>query len=97
MSTLWAQLTWSHIRLLFSLNIDKINYYIKTTIQQHLSVRNLECRIKNKEYERLPEDTKNKLINQDKTIGIIICRKDNKYVIEYSSDSRILSREYELI
>ena len=36
-------------------------------------------------------------INQDKTIGIIITRKDNKYIIEYSSDERILSREYQLI
>ena len=36
-------------------------------------------------------------INQDKTIGIIICKKDNKYIIEYSSDERILSREYQLI
>ena len=38
-----------------------------------------------------------KKMNQDKTIGIIICKRDNKYVIEYSSDKRILSREYELI
>ena len=36
-------------------------------------------------------------ITQDKTIGLIICKKDNKYIIEYSSDKRILSREYELI
>ena len=36
-------------------------------------------------------------INQDKTIGIIICRKDNKYVIEYCSDDRIIAREYELV
>ena len=36
-------------------------------------------------------------INQDKTIGIIICRKDNKYVIKYCSDDRIISREYELV
>ena len=36
-------------------------------------------------------------INQDKTIGIIITKKDNKYIIEYSSDERILSREYLLI
>jgi len=34
---------------------------------------------------------------QDKTIGIIIVKKDNKYVIEYCSDERIISREYELI
>ena len=36
-------------------------------------------------------------INQDKTIGIIITKKDNEYIIEYSSDERILSREYQLI
>ncbi len=33
-----------------------------------------------------------KNINQDKTIGIIICKKENKYVIEYCSDDRIISR-----
>ncbi len=36
-------------------------------------------------------------INQDKTIGIIICKQDNKYVIRYCSDKRIIAREYELI
>jgi len=39
-------------------------------------------------------DTNLKTINQDKTIGIIICRKDNKFIMEYCSDPRILSREY---
>ena len=39
-------------------------------------------------------DTNLKTINQDKTIGIIICKKDNKFIMEYCSDSRILSREY---
>ena len=33
-------------------------------------------------------------INHDKTIGIIICKRNNKYVIEYCSDKRIISREY---
>ena len=36
-------------------------------------------------------------INQDKTIGIIICKKENKYIIEYCSDNRIIAREYELV
>ena len=36
-------------------------------------------------------------INQDKTIGIIICKKDNKFIMEYCSDSRILAREYQKI
>ena len=35
-----------------------------------------------------------KKINQDKTIGIIICKKDNHFIMEYVSDERILSREY---
>lgn len=35
--------------------------------------------------------------NQDKTIGIIICKKDNEYIIEYCSDKRIISREFELV
>ena len=35
-------------------------------------------------------------INQNKTIGVIVTRRDNHYYIEYSSDSRILTREYVL-
>ncbi len=36
-------------------------------------------------------------INQDKTIGIIICKQDNMYIIKYCSDDRIIAREYELV
>ena len=42
-------------------------------------------------------DNNLKKLSQDKTIGIIICKKENKYVIEYCSDNRIIAREYELI
>ncbi len=206
------QLTWSHYCELLPLkDINEINYYIKTTIEQCLSKRQLRERIRNKEYQRLDDKTKLKLINkeeidikdniknpiiiknkldidkerisekvlqnliledipsfleelgdgysfirneykikigdtynyidlllfnikyncyvvvelkvtelkkehigqiqiymnyidnslrkitQDKTIDLIICKKDNKYIVEYSSDKRILSREYELI
>ena len=38
-----------------------------------------------------------KKINQGKTIGIIICEQDNRYVIKYCSDDRIIARTYELI
>ncbi len=209
-ATMSHQLSWSHYCELLPVNsIDKINYYIKITEEQNLSVRELRQRIKNNEYERLDESTKEKLkekeklkvpdlvknpiqikntsgnneisekvlqkliledipsflkelgngfsfidseykikigdrynyidlllfnyefncfvvvelkvtelkkehigqiefymnyidknlknINQDKTIGIIICKKENKYVIEYCSDDRILAREYELV
>ena len=36
-------------------------------------------------------------ITQDKTIGIIICKKDNKFIMEYCSDPRILTKEYKLV
>ena len=42
-------------------------------------------------------DNNLKTINQNKTIGIIICKKDNKFIVEYCSDKRILSKEYELV
>lgn len=42
-------------------------------------------------------DNNLKKTNQDKTIGIIICKRDNKYIIEYASDKRILTREYVVI
>ena len=38
-----------------------------------------------------------KKLNQSKTIGIIICKQDNKFVIKYSSDSRVVSRKYMLV
>ena len=208
--TLSANLSWSHYDELLNIsNQDKIQYYINLCTNNNLSVRGLRVKIKSKEYERLPSDTKDKLINkekysiidfvknpiiiknkyntnkisenmlnqliledissfmeelgngfsfikseykikigdkynyidlllyniefncyvvvelkvtelkkdhigqievymnyidknirkynQDKTIGIIICKKENKYVIEYCSDSRIISREYELV
>ena len=209
-ATLSHQLTWSHYSTMLPVsNIDSINYYVKICEQQNLSVRLLRNRIKNKEYERLDDKTKEKLINkenisvndfiknpimiksnldyeevsekvlkqliledidnfltelgegfcykkneypiklgnrynyldlllfnikyncyvvvelkicelkaehigqikkymnyvdkniktinQDKTIGIIICKRNNKFVIEYSSDERIISREYVLL
>ena len=38
-----------------------------------------------------------KSIEENDTIGIIICKKDNRYVIEYCSDDRIVARKYELV
>ena len=31
------------------------------------------------------------------TMGILICKKENKFVIEYCSDERIAVRKYELV
>ena len=42
-------------------------------------------------------DTNLKRIEHGKTIGIIICKKNNKYVIEFCSDKRIIAKSYELV
>ena len=62
------QLTWSHyIELLNIEDINKINYYIKITEEQNLSYRELHNKIKNNEYERLDDNTKNNLINKEES------------------------------
>ena len=35
--------------------------------------------------------------DDNKTVGIIICKQNNKFVIDYCSDDRIIAREYELV
>lgn len=207
--TVSAKLSWSHYCEILWFDDNKFQYYIKITELNNLSIRQLRKRIKSNEYERLPEFTKNKLIEQkesnivdfvknpiliknsnnydifsekvlqkliledienfldelgngftfiksgypiklndrynyidlllynikykcyvvvelkvtelkkehagqimtymnyiDKniktieendTVGIIICKQDNKYVIKYCSDDRIIAREYELV
>ncbi len=42
-------------------------------------------------------DKKIKEISNNDTIGILICKRENKFVIEYCSDERIAVREYELV
>ena len=38
-----------------------------------------------------------KTIEESNTVGIIICKQDNEYVIKYCSDDKIIAREYELV
>ena len=38
-----------------------------------------------------------KEISNYNTMGILICKRENKFVIEYCSDERIAVREYELM
>ena len=68
-STLSRHLTWSHYcELLTFDNIDEINYYIKQIGDYNLSVRELREKIKSKEYQRLDDNAKLKLINKEETV-----------------------------
>ena len=67
MYALRSQLSWSHYRELLSIDSDEeILYYIKLTLENNLSYRELGRRIRSKEYERIPISTKNKLIVDEK-------------------------------
>ena len=85
-STLLTQLSWSHYLLLLSMkNYDEILYYIKITMEFNLTQRQLNEKIKNKEYERLPKKTKNKLMDYEKSNVIdfiknpIVTKNSNNY------------------
>ena len=59
-------LTYSHyVELLSFENINEVKYYVVICEQNNISVRQLRERIKNKEYERLDDNTKLKLIKQE--------------------------------
>ena len=62
------QLTWSHYKILLSLrDIKEIKYYIYITKRDNLSKRALAVRIKTKEYDRLSDELKEKLLNNKKS------------------------------
>ncbi len=85
--TLSAKLSWSHYCEILWFDDNKFQYYVKKTELNNLSIRQLRKRIKSNEYERLPESTKNKIINQDKSNVVdfvknpIIIKKNSKYDI----------------
>lgn len=66
-SPMATQLTWSHYTELLSIkNENELMYYINKCIEKRLTKRELRQIVKNKEYYRLPVDTRNKLIFKEK-------------------------------
>ena len=85
-SSIISKLTWSHYVRIFSLkDQNEILYYINLVISDRLSVRQLESRIKSKEYYRLDEKTRSKLIKLEETSAIdyvknpILIKNNNNY------------------
>ena len=64
--TMSDKLSYSHCEIIW-LDGDMMKYYIKIAEEQNLSVRKLREKIKNKEYERLDEEAKHKLIENKET------------------------------
>ena len=80
------QLSWSNcLQLLPIKNYDKINYYANLCIKYNLSKRQLEEKIKSKEYERLSESAKAKFVANEEPLlpdlvkNPILIKNTNKY------------------
>ena len=80
------QLSWSNcLQLLPIKNYDKINYYANQCIKYNLSKRQLEEKIKSKEYERLSESAKAKFVANEEPLlpdlvkNPILIKNTNKY------------------
>ena len=102
-STLSTKLSWSHYTELLPIETeDKMLYYYSLCINQNIDVRSLREKIRNKEYERLPEDTRNKLMNE-KQIGvkdfipnpILIRNKNNIEIISEKILHKIIIEDIE--
>lgn len=58
------QLSWSHyVELLPIEDVNELNYYINQICINNINIRTLRSIIKSKEYSKLDEETKLKLIN----------------------------------
>lgn len=100
-----GNLTWSHcVELLRVSDEAAIEYYIDILLYNikfncyvvvELKVTELKAEYIGQIQKYMNYIDKNlRTINQDKTIGIIIVRKDNKYVMEYCSDERVHRTTY---
>lgn len=103
MQSVTANLSWGHwIELLSIKDINKIRYYIEQCELQSLTTRQLREKIKNNEYERLPEETKRKIINKEEEniVDLIknpIIIKSNKYTdISEKTLKRLILEDIEI-
>lgn len=90
--TLCDELSWSHYRMLLTITDDKeIDYYILICRQQNLSVRKLQEKIKSNEYKRLPDFTRNKITEKQKSN--IIDFVENPIIIKNNNNYEIISEK----
>ena len=90
--TVSAKISWSHYdEILRFDDVNKIAYYINISENQNLSIRQLREKIKFNEYERLPEDTKNKLIGKEESNIVDFVKKP--IMIKNNNNYEILSEK----
>ena len=92
MATVSPKLSYSHyVELLPIKNLNKIKYYVDICEKQNLSIRELRNRIKNNEYERLDDNTKDKLITKEELLPHDFIK--NSILIKNSYDYELISEK----
>ena len=85
-------LSYTHYcELIWFEDFNKIEYYVKISVEQNLSVRQLREKIKNNEYERLDNQTKEKLITQKETTVVDFIK--NPIIIKNNINKEIISEK----
>ena len=103
-STLSTQLSWSHYTELLPIKDEnEMIYYLNQCIKQYIDVRSLREKIKSREYNRLPIDTRNRLATSDKIEvkdlvpnPILIKNKNNIEVITEKALHQLILEDIEL-
>ena len=95
--TMSDKLSYSHYCEIIWLDGDMMKYYIKIAEEQNLSVRKLREKIKNKEYERLDEEAKHKLIENKETSCYDFIKNPILIKNKYNTDEIIEKTLKELI
>lgn len=91
-STLSTQLSWSHYTELLSIkDKNKLFYYLNIATEQKVDVRSLRQKIKNQEFERLPEKTKQKLVENHKIDAQDLIK--NPLIIKNSNNYEVISEK----
>ena len=87
--TLSDELTYSHYCEMIWLDENQINYYIMICKKENLSVRQLRTKIKNNEYERIDNSTKDKLTNKEELLPQDLIK--NPILIKNSYNHELIS------
>ena len=87
------KLNWTHYRILIFINdFNEIDYYINQIEKYHWSKRTLQEKIKSKEYQRLSDETKNKLIKKEE-IDVSSYIKNPIYINAFNNDKENISEK----
>ena len=81
------------INLVENFKVEKVKFNYYVVVELKITEFKVEYISQVQKYMNYIDKIVKEQFNSD-TIGILICKRENKFVIEYCSDERIAVREY---